>query len=381
MALASTLLLPAAASAHTHLAGLRPEPEAVLEHPPDAVRLVFNQPVDLVAATIRNTAVDVLRRAGGKQLVLRPRTGMRAGRVDVRFRVLSKDGHVLRGRYGFTVKRGAAVVVPARDEALRLSGGGTSTSAAIAHGVNHLWFVLAVGLVLVGPLVLPAAGVAMPAGLLRAICVAGAATAVLCASLTWLAAEGGEATRALLPGTIGDAADTSAGAGWLLRAGLWAVAAVAVPRRLVAGAALGAIALSLALSGHAGSYGGAGSVAVDTVHLLAAGTWLGGLAVLAMSMRGDGAAARAAYARVALLAFAALVVSGALNAVLRLGSVDALTDGAYGRLVIAKAAVAALIAAVALTAALRRRQTVLELGLGASALVLAAVLVETGPPS
>src|SRR5206468_1945519 len=105
----------------------------------------------------------------------------------------------------------------------------------------------------------------------------------------------------------------------------------------------------------AGSHGGAGAVAVDTVHLLAAGAWLGGLAVLALAvMRGDRAAATNVYARTAAIAFAVLVVSGALNAVLRVGSFGALTDDRYGPLVIAKASLALAIALVA-TLAQRRR--------------------------
>jgi copper transport protein len=381
MALAP-LLLPAAAGAHTHLAGLRPEPEVVLQHAPQTVRLTFNQPVDVVARGTgisndrRDAHAAVLRRAGGRQLLLRPRLLLRAGRVDVRFRVLSKDGHVLRGRYGFTVRRDAAP----RGGALEVSAGagGTTTSAAIAHGVHHLLFILALGLALVGPLVLSAAGLAVPVGALRAICVAGAVASLLCASLTWLAADSEPVTRALLPATIGDAAGTDAGAGWLLRGGLWLLAAAAAPSLLICGGALAAIALSLALSGHAGTHGGAGSVATDTVHVLAAGVWLGGLAVLVLALRrgADRAATTAAFARVALLAFAVLVVSGALNAVLRLGSVDALVDGAYGRLVLAKLAVAAVIAVVAVTG----RRSV-ELLLGATALTLASILVETAPPT
>jgi copper transport protein len=385
VAMAASLLSPAAASAHTHLKDLRPQPEAVLRRPPDSVRLVFNQPVDVIArgTGIRDAAADLLLLGGGRQLVLRPHSALRAGRIDVRFRVLSKDGHVLRGRYGFTVRRGA---LPG--EALQVAGAdsSTSTAAAIVHGLHHLLFVLAVGLALTGPLVLGAAGVAFPAGALRAICLAGVVVSVLCASLTWLAADGGAVTRALLPGTIGDAAGTTAGAGWLLRAGLWLAAALAVRQRLLCGGVLAGIALSLALSGHAGTHGGAGGVPVDAVHVLAAGAWLGGLAVLAVAWRGDRAAATSAYGRIALLAFGALVVSGALNALLRVGSFDALVDRDYGRLVLAKTAIAAAVAVVAATAALRHRavsasRLAAELGLGAGALTLAAILVETAPPT
>ena len=208
---------------------------------------------------------------------------------------------------------------------------------------------------------------------------------MLLASLTWLAAEGEPVTRALLPATIGDAAGTDAGEDWLLRACVWLVAAAVAPSLLMASGALAAVALSLAMSGHAGTHGGFGSVLVDTVHLLAAGVWLGGLAVLLKSLRRKGGARRPtgramdatdAFGRIAVLAFAVLVVSGALNAVLRLGSLDALFDESYGRLVLAKIAAAAAIAVVAVRA---KRST--ELFFGAIALTLATILVETAPPA
>ncbi len=387
--LVASLVLPASAGAHTHLSDLYPGPEAVLQQAPEAVRLTFNQPVDLVARGTRifNRGLDmhaaVTQRAGGKQLLLRPRKLLLAGRVDVRFRVLSQDGHVLRGRYGFTLQRsslpsGGALRV-------RAGGGGTTKVAAVAHGAHHVLFVLALGFAFVGPFLLGAGRRANPLGLLRRLCLGGALASVLCATLTWLGAEGEPVTRALLPATIGDAAGTDAGAGWLLRAGLWLVAAAAAPWLLVCGGALAAIALSLALTGHADTHGGFGSVLVDTVHLLAAGVWLGGLAVLLWALRRRGGAARptgqamamrTAFGRIALLAFAVLVLSGALNAVLRLGSVDALFNDAYGRLVLGKIA-----AAIAIAVAAARSERQAELFFGAAALSLASILVETAPPT
>lgn len=405
-AAASCAVSAAPAAAHTHLADLRPEPEATLVSPPAAVALRFSEPVDVVgrAAVIRSAgrgvALDVLRRRGGRLLLLRPRAPLAAGRVDVRFRVLSRDGHVLRGRYGFRVRRGtsaAAAATAGTSQALRLGGGGrggADTAVAIAHGIHHLLFVLVAGLVLAGPRVLPAAGVRWPIGALRALCAAAAVTALLCASLTWLAAGDASWTRAVLPATVADAAGTTAGAEWLLRAGLWALAAVVAGgvlrgRPVVLTAVLGGLALSLALGGHAGSHGGAGSIAVDTVHVLAAGAWLGGLAVLALAARrGDRAAATTAFAPGARLAFAVLLATGVLNGLLRLGGVTALGDGDYGALVAVKLGLAAAIAAVAALAARRRpatgvtaAQLTVELTLGAAALAAAAILVETAPPT
>ncbi len=384
------LLTPAAADAHTHLADLRPEPEAVLPRAPHAVQLVFNQPVDLVGGGIairnarRDAGVSVVKAAGGRLLVLKPRRLLRAGRVDVRFRVLSKDGHVLKGRFGFNVRRGAA---PAPGSlALAATQGGREGAVGVTHGLHHLLFILALGLAMVGPLVLTAAGVAFPAGLLRGLCLGGAAVSVLCATVTWVEADGQSLLHALTPAAVADTAGTASGQGWLLRAGLWLLAAVIEPKRLMRGGVLAGVALSLALSGHADSHGGTGSIAVDAAHLVAAGAWLGGLATLGYVFlrHGDTARSAAAFGRMALLAFAALVLTGVLNAILRVGSFDALVREDYGLLVLAKLGLALLIAATAATSALRHRpaggpQVAVELGLGAAALTLAAILVETAP--
>ncbi len=385
----TSLLAPATAGAHTHLSDLQPEPEAVVQHAPDAVRLTFNQPVDVVARSTRivNGGHDqralVTQRRGGRQVLLRPRTLLHAGRVHVRFRVLSQDGHVLRGQYGFVLRRGTQ----RRADGLQVNAGagGTTTGVEIVHGIHLLLFVLALGLALVGPLVLGSAGMAVPVGTLRGLCLAGAAVSVLLASLTWLAAEGEPVTHALLPATIGDAAGTEAGEDWLFRACLWLVAAAVAPSLLVASGALAAVALSLAMSGHAGTHGGFGSVLVDTVHLLAAGVWLGGLAVLLKGLRRKGGGrlptgramdATDAFGRIAVLAFAVLVISGGVNAVLRLGSLEALVDESYGLLVLAKIAAAATIAVVAVQA---KRSS--ELFFGTIALALASILVGTAPPA
>lgn len=390
------LLGAAPAAAHTHLAGLEPEPEATLATPPREVALTFNRPVDLVgrAAAMtnggRDVAIDVLRRGGGSLVLLRPKAPLRAGRVDVRFRVLSEDGHVLRGRYGFRVRRGAAAPPPAGASVTpRLDDrSAADTAAAVTHGAHHLLFVLAAGLLLAGPVVLAAAGVAWPAGGLRAVALLAALASVLTASLTWAAADGASAWRALLPASVWSAGGTSAGGAWLLRAGLWALIA-ALPRvRWLRIAALEGIALSVAIKGHAGTHGGAESVIVDALHLLAAGTWLGGLAVLAVVSRrpaADRAAATRAFSGIAVPAFAVLLLTGVANGLLRLGGPE--IAGGYGALVVAKLGLALAILAVA-AAGLRARRAAaggaqlgIELTLGSCALVLAAILVETAPPS
>lgn len=113
-----------------------------------------------------------------------------------------------------------------------------------------------------------------------------------------------------------------------------------------AGAAL--LLTSIAGTGHAGATPGElGTihVAADSLHLLAASAWLGGLiplaGVLARKDLENGAAAEILnrFSQMGILAVVALLVSGIANSVMLLESFSALTGTVYGWLLIAKVAV------------------------------------------
>jgi cytochrome c oxidase assembly factor CtaG/putative copper export protein len=124
--------------------------------------------------------------------------------------------------------------------------------------------------------------------------------------------------------------ESTAGAVWLLVLAL----ACLVPQALV---------------GHAASATGH-TLAIGSllVHVLAASLWAGGLLGLAVAARRGVAGLRFAVPRFSTLAlwcFAAVAVSGIVNAGVRLGSVDALLTTSYGALVLAKAGALLLLAA------------------------------------
>src|SRR5262249_45941393 len=163
--------------------------------------------------------------------------------------------------------------------------------------------------------------------------------------------------------------ETQAGHVWLARQGLLILLAawvVLVPERddktdwlvarrqaaLIGGAALvmlRAAAPGPAAAGEPGTFAGP---AVDGVHLLAAGTWVGALlplaALLRCSMTEAGADARP-YAviaarrlsRMALLAVVVLAATGLANALAFVGSVGGLLGTPYGRLLLIKLSVLA----------------------------------------
>lgn len=105
----------------------------------------------------------------------------------------------------------------------------------------------------------------------------------------------------------------------------------------------------LGLTGHS-SAGGSHDLATNSllIHLVAAGLWAGGLLVLLVhAIRGgehtDLAARR--FSTLALWCFAAMALSGVVNALVRVVPADLLSTG-YGRLVIAKVVALCLLGAV-----------------------------------
>ena len=122
----------------------------------------------------------------------------------------------------------------------------------------------------------------------------------------------------------------------------------------------GLLLASLAGTGHARASEGwsaAVHVLADAAHLLAAGVWLGGLwplaAALAWAHRGDVQHMRGSgellirFSGIGYLAVAVLVASGVLNSWYLVGSIEALTSGAYGRLLLFKVALFVVMAALA----------------------------------
>jgi copper transport protein len=178
---------------------------------------------------------------------------------------------------------------------------------------------------------------------------------------------------ALLTGTVG----TRFGVVWLVRAVLLLLL-VAFLRawseredawtRTGAWAAVGvlaaALALTPALGGHAGTGPGvAVGAVVGVLHFAAAAVWFGGLVLLGVCVlpRADEGLLQAVlrYSSVAFTAMVVIVVSGMVQGWRQLGSLQALGQTAYGRLLVAKLVVFLLLIAVAgqSRALVRRRLT------------------------
>lgn len=183
-----------------------------------------------------------------------------------------------------------------------------------------------------------------------------------------------------------------------------------IPWFFACGGAVG-LALSCALSGHAAAVAQYAPLAVlaDTLHVLGAGAWLGGLAVLtnvAFRVRPAAPAEAAAespsrssallmsFTPVALIAASTVAVTGAFATWLHVHDFSQLVSTPYGIRLSAKLIAVASVAALGALnwrwftpresrtngARNLRIAAALEMGLGALALLATAILVATAPP-
>ena len=171
--------------------------------------------------------------------------------------------------------------------------------------------------------------------------------AVLLVPLTVSDVTGQPLTSRLSPSDIWSVASLVETAGaWRWTAVLAAIVTVASipvlrwsPTPLLFGGSLFTL-IPLALTGHS-STGGSHDLATNSllIHLFAAAVWAGGLlALLVHALRGGGHADVAArrFSAIALWCFAAMALSGVVNALVRI-RLSALFDDSYGFLIMAKA--------------------------------------------
>jgi putative copper resistance protein D len=195
---------------------------------------------------------------------------------------------------------------------------------------------------------------------LRRVVATASTLAVLSAGL-WLvfaiATMAGTLSEALVPETfLSVVNDTSFGRIWLWRLALglflmlWCIARLYWPSKrgadVVALAGAAVLLATIAGTGHTQTYEGTSRLlhmASDGVHLLAAGTWLGGLVALALlvapSLRGSPLEAHRILARfsgVGIAAVAALVVTGLVNSWFLVGNIGGLFGTPYGQLLCIK---------------------------------------------
>ncbi|GED08314.1 copper resistance CopC/CopD family protein [Cellulosimicrobium cellulans] len=367
------ILASGPAAAHAVLVGTDPRDGTVLDAPPDALTITFNEPVQVVAGgttvlAADGSPVDVEVAAVDDALVVTPATTLDDGTYVVSWRVVSLDTHPVAGAFTFSVGAPSATAVEARvaEPTAALVAVRALDQAAVYAGTF-----LVAGLVGFELLVLHVSPGAAPVlrrrlqRVRRGALVAAAAGIVLGVPLTPAWQAGGGLGALLDPATwaAGLATDSTL-AGALGLAGLLATTLLA-PRAAretraawPAGVVLGAAALalgSLVLVGHTRTFGPPWLVVTaDALHVVAGAVWLGGVVglalVLAPSARVDARRAAVTVARFSALGawvVLALAVTGTVLGWRILGTLDALVSTTYGQTLLVKVGVALCLVGVA----------------------------------
>ncbi|WP_407835798.1 copper resistance protein CopC [Streptomyces sp. DSM 116496] len=351
------------AEAHAVLTSSTPARGAVIAEPPSRVQLVFSEGITLTSDSLR-----VLDPQGRRVDDARPRAedgnayavGLRAelpnGTYTVAYQGVSADSHPIAGAFTFSVGAPSATSVSAdagtRNPDAGVVGRAYAAGRFGAYGGVILLFGASCFLLWCWP-----EGQAH-SHLRRALAVGWGMA--FCSTLALLALRGAYTGT----GRVEDVADlsrlvqvlrTKTGVLLGVRAVLLIACAVLWVRRATSSAVgsrpsgwlLGWSALAAASL--AGTWAGAEhasaglqrlvAVPVDTVHLLAAGTWVGGLFVLTVALlrRTEVPAdALARFSRVAFVSVCALVVTGLYQAWRQVGSPSALLETRFGLLLLAK---------------------------------------------
>lgn len=423
------LLAPSSpAHAHAQLVRATPAPGSVLAQAPAEIRLVFSEALD--ARFSRVSVVDATGTpvvagpgtipAGQPQLLQLGLPALPDGTYSAMWRARSAvDGHTTAGVVAFAIG--------VTDEAVsQLPPPGTPDPATVVPApsdtltrwANYLSATVVVGCPLFAVLVWapalrrrtapPSAGdlVGVFRRLLQAAGMAGMIATV--ASIVVHATEAGDGP--VTGATLGAVLSGRTGQLLLARVGLLALLLSmtgwlrsqrpGMRHRWWLAAAVGSSVLgTFSVQGHSAARGDWLGVVLDWLHLVAMAAWLGGLVPLAVVLwraRTDRAllgAVVACFSGVALASVATLTVTGLYLAWAQVGSLQALTPTTYGRALLIKLGLFALLIGVGalnllvLAPRLRRgggglRRTVgVELAVGSGVLLAAGVLTGVAPAS
>jgi copper transport protein len=387
-------VLPAAASAHAYLVHTAPVAAGVLNSPPPDVALTYDEAVEprfaIVSVTDasgrQRTTGPVRRSAANPDTLLVPlQAGLEQGWYLVYWRAISVDGHPVQGAFTFAVgpNPGPAPQFPVP----HVSATAITAPLLIARWAAFLTLMSAIGLFVLRMLIARSVVRALPGASLRAVdrafaIVAGLGLVAVPIYLDIAIANDSLRSAFDLGALIPLLRVTAFGRGWLdveLCFALFTFAAgIALwldrpdrERRSVAelAAATGALLAATATLtipgavGHAGQTSPRGlSVALDVLHLISGGIWIGGLVgLLVLWFSLTERAAVGAPGRVAVLAhvvprFSAvafwsvmlLLATGTGATIVHMPAIDALWQTGYGVAILVK--IGLLIAAMALAA-------------------------------
>ncbi|HEX2782935.1 MAG TPA: copper resistance protein CopC, partial [Ilumatobacteraceae bacterium] len=394
------------ASAHSQLLSSDPQAGEVLDQAPAHVTLTFNEDVEISLGAIRvfdgtGKSVDVsaARHPDGEGKVVEVDLPKLAnGSYVVDWRVVSADSHPVHAAYTFQVGPDSNLAPGLLDQVI--SSSHTGRAAGVGLAVSRSLVTAAIAIVF-GGLLICGLGI-VPFGQRQRLVITGAAIVGAVAGLLALPMEVGyTAGRSL--GVITDRSawravgKTTIGLAWVIRAaGILLTAEILLLTRSRCRQTWWQVIaiIGLVVVGTASAYGGHGAagrwhymgVFLTILHVSAMAMWLGGLAMLVISFKSVERTAVIRFSSIAIVAVSTIVVTGSVQALRQVGSLDALTGTSYGKLLIWKAVIVAAVLAVA---AVARKSThgrlaltgyVVEVPVGASvgASVGAAAVVDDG---
>lgn len=415
---APALLAPTPAYAHAVITDSDPRSGSLLTAAPSEVQVTFNEPVARVGNGLTVIAPNGDKASVGKAsvadngrvLIAKLRRDGPQGTYLVSYRLVSADGHPVSGGFTYSVGRTSTTPTAPEDETQLVD---PLVRAAMSTGrlATYVGACLIAGAVLMLLTLWPSR---LDTAVVRRLGWAGW-WALVAGTVLWLVAQ--------VPYGFGGGLFTSDSAAWretlsselgislLIRLALLA-AVVPWLRRVLSGGdvrrgariglwgLLAAVAATFPFAGHpASSVGKYLAIPADAVHVAAMAIWLGGLIVLvAVTLRRANerelVAILPTWSRWALLAIGAVILTGAVQALLAVGHVSALTSTRYGALVLAKIAGVVVIAVLAACARrwvlgylrqrgdgiqVLRRVVIAEIVAAAVVLGVATALVQTPP--
>ena len=343
-------------SAHAELLSSDPKPGEVLDASPAHVTLTFNEPVEISLGAIRlfdgtgkSIGISPARHPDGRGEAVEVDVPKLAnGSYVVDYRVVSSDSHPVHAAYTFQVGPDSTLATGLLDQII--SSSHTGRTAGIGLTVSRSLIIASIAIVF-GGLLVCGLGI-VPFGRRQCIIIGTAAAVGTLAGLLALPLEVGyTAGRSL--GVITDGSawravyHTTIGLAWVVRAACIAlVAAVLLATRSRSRSTWWQLILIVGLVtvGTASAYGGHGAtgrwhylgVFLTMVHVSSMAVWLGGLLLLTISFAAMERAGVLRFSSIAVVAIAAVVVSGVIQGVRQVGSLDALTGTSYGKLLIWK---------------------------------------------
>jgi copper transport protein len=342
------LLTPGVAQAHAAMVSSEPKPGQTLGTAPGVVIMRFSEPLNtkLSRATVTDPSGQRFNGTASSDEQIRvPLATNATGIYTVGWTTVSVvDGHTLRGSFQFGV--GVSPGTASSEGTASTNPGGSDLLIAVARTVEYAALLLAFGMLLLRRLARK-----RPELVWLRVRHAPVLALALISGAVVILSEASSAAGSLSPGGVWSYLSTGLpGLARLSRLGLEALALVAA---LLGASALWlfltAATVALAASGHAAGINPEWwGITVDAAHLAAAGIWAGGIMALA-TVRPPGGwrgpAARAlleAFSPVGLAAFLITVGFGIVQAFQEVGSVHELVGSSYGRVLLVKLGLVAL---------------------------------------